>query len=147
MSTRSAIVRKTGDSTFSGRFVHFDGYPSGVGRDLWRLYHGPFARNMERMLAAVIDGRQGPWLALDTHSGIGGHGIQDGSAPAVTERNAGEWGCCYVYQFDAAPDGGARMSVLLRSPQDDGSVPYPLLAEIALDGPEADWTELDGRDA
>lgn len=58
MSTRAVIARADGD-TWAGRYQHSDGYPTGLGRDLWRVWHE--YRNTDRMLHDIIDEHPTGW--------------------------------------------------------------------------------------
>src|SRR5882724_1099819 len=56
MSTRS-IIAKVGEhkGQFAGRYVHADGYPTGMGATLWSLLHGHFQNDLSKMLKYLID--------------------------------------------------------------------------------------------
>lgn len=66
MSTRSAIARLTGREplAFEGRYHHWDGYPTGLGRALWTLYHGHFQRDLSAMLEVLIDRHPAGWSTI-----------------------------------------------------------------------------------
>jgi hypothetical protein len=56
MSTRSLIARVgVHEGQFRGRYVHADGYPTGMGSTLWTALHGHFKNNLSAMLAYLID--------------------------------------------------------------------------------------------
>lgn len=56
MSTRSVIARiGEHEQTFAGRYVHADGMPTSMGAELWKLYHGFFKRDLNKMLTYLID--------------------------------------------------------------------------------------------
>lgn len=63
MGTRSVIARGTALDNWRGRYCHWDGYPSGVGRDLFQLYQGHFQRDATAMLKALLDDHQG-WSTI-----------------------------------------------------------------------------------
>ena len=65
MSTRSCIARSTGEGTFKGVYHHWDGYPTALGATLWKLHHGFFGRDMERMLAFLIDEHPAGWSTIN----------------------------------------------------------------------------------
>jgi hypothetical protein len=47
MSTRAVIARQTDPDDpgcWEGRYHHWDGYPSGLGRALWHAYHSIFIK-------------------------------------------------------------------------------------------------------
>lgn len=60
MSTRSVIAEPYGDG-FRGRYHHFDGYPSGVGHELWDLYHGHFAGDVDEMVCYLVTDEPQGW--------------------------------------------------------------------------------------
>jgi hypothetical protein len=64
MSTRGIIARSTGEGTFSGRYHHWDSYPSGgLGAALIELYRGYFKRDPIRMLEVLLDEHTG-WSTI-----------------------------------------------------------------------------------
>jgi len=65
VSTHSIIARTEGDR-FRGVYCHADGSPGGVGKALWRLYHGHFARDLARMMRTLVDVHVG-WSAIVDH--------------------------------------------------------------------------------
>ena len=66
MSTRSAIARLTSRDplAFEGRYHHWDGYPSGLGRTLWHLYHTHFGRDLSAMLTVLLDRHPAGWSTI-----------------------------------------------------------------------------------
>jgi len=64
MSTRACIARSTGPDTFTGRYQHWDGYPSGLGRTLYELRRDVFAGDTAAMLATLIDNHPGGWSSI-----------------------------------------------------------------------------------
>jgi len=67
MSTRSVIARiGEHEGQFRGRYVHADGYPTGMGPTLWTALHGHFKNDLSAMLVHLIDARhaQAGWSAL-----------------------------------------------------------------------------------
>lgn len=64
MSTRGAIARPTPDGGWQGRYHHFDAYPTGLGRELFGLYHHTFDRDHEQMTRALIDEHPAGWSTL-----------------------------------------------------------------------------------
>lgn len=63
MSTRSIIARAVGDG-FRGRYHHWDGYPTGLGKALWGLHRGHFEGDLARMLRALIDDHPAGWSTI-----------------------------------------------------------------------------------
>ena len=55
MSTRGCIARVTPKGGFSGRYHHYDGYPTGLGKALWHLCHGHFKGDHMAMLRLLIN--------------------------------------------------------------------------------------------
>lgn len=58
MSTRSAIARSHGDG-WKGRYKHSDGYPTGTGPELIRMYHDVFGADLDAMCAVLLDEHYG----------------------------------------------------------------------------------------
>lgn len=63
MSTRSAIARPAGDG-WEGRYHHWDGYPTGLGSELWSLFHGRFEGDVEAMRRVLIDEHPAGWSTI-----------------------------------------------------------------------------------
>lgn len=63
MSTHSTIARPDGDS-WIGSYHHWDGYPSGVGATLWKLYHEHFKGDIETMRRVLVDEHKG-WSTIN----------------------------------------------------------------------------------
>jgi len=63
MSTNGIIARSTGESTFAGRYHHWDSYPSGLGVALVEAYRGYFKRDLDRMLQFLLDEHTG-WSTI-----------------------------------------------------------------------------------
>ncbi len=63
MGTRGCIARRTEDG-FTGVYHHFDSYPSGLGKALWRAFHGHFNGDLERMEKELIDDHPAGWSTV-----------------------------------------------------------------------------------
>lgn len=75
MATRGAIARLTNvlPLQWKGRYHHWDSYPDGLGRELWKLYHGHFERDLDRMLKELLDEHPAGWSnlsSLDLEKGL-----------------------------------------------------------------------------
>lgn len=66
MSTRSIVAKPDGDA-WKGRYVHSDGYPSGVGACLFTAYHEAFGGDLAAMTAKLVDSEHVGWSALCGH--------------------------------------------------------------------------------
>jgi hypothetical protein len=122
MSTRGAIARLNAlqPLAFSGRYVHWDCYPTGLGAELWQAYHGHFQNNAQAMLKTLLDDHPAGWSSLcgadfsqlapamgdKKVSAASGdapicycHGERQEDAHEITERNASGSGCEWVYVF------------------------------------------------
>jgi hypothetical protein len=148
------VARVKGDG-FEGRYVHFDGYPAGVGAELWRLLHGPrFHDDVAALTAYLIDEHQSGWSSVGEECYCHGRGSQKGARGhewLVTSQNASGSGCEYAYAFNEQ----TRMLFVLSSYCRDGSkmigmfgmgdedAVWRVLASVDLDGPEPDWGAMD----
>lgn len=63
MGTRSIVAEPHGDG-FRGRYVHWDGYPSGVGASLFEAYRTRFEGDHEAMTLYLIDEEPVGWSVL-----------------------------------------------------------------------------------
>lgn len=118
MGTRSVVAVPTGDYTWKGRYVHWDGYPGGVGQDLVEI----IARDgVEKAIKTLTEEHYG-WSQLDSditadhEDGLGpersdtvpGYGVaykNDTEQPDewITDTDLGKSWCEYVYVL--MPDG------------------------------------------
>ena len=124
MGTRGAIARLT-DKGFEGRYHHWDSYPSGLGETLFQLYNGHFKKDLKVMLKTLIDDHPAGWstickdwaqqpgfLEYDNRKKLPEndpklnrpecycHGDRKEKAWLVTQDNASDSGCEWVYAFD-----------------------------------------------
>ena len=63
MSTRSVIARPTA-AGFQGRYIHWDGYPSGVGQQIYGLFQGHFGMDFGRLQQVLLDEHPAGWSSL-----------------------------------------------------------------------------------
>lgn len=104
MSTHSIIgvYDNSEHTTWHGVYVHFDGYPDGVGRGLWRLYHTDYAQNLDEMLTEIVENVPQGWSSMAdmTRADIQAKkdAFIDDPTGRLTQDNAslGEW----LYLFD-----------------------------------------------
>ena len=166
MGTRAAIARRTGESTFTGRYHHWDGYPEALGASLFkaRQHFG----NTDAMLKYLIDDHPAGWSTIndadftkpagyeeDGFRTSGPHcychgGLSE-SEQIVTESNASDCGCVYAYVFD-----GNTMLVLASVWKKDGhkmiglfgcggeakDIAWKTLATVDLTGKEPNWEAM-----
>lgn len=130
MSTRAVIARKTaggpGNVTgFEGVYHHWDGYPSGLGATLYKLWRGHFKRKTPKMLAYLIDQHPAGWSTICGRNfkqapGKDGegpecycHGSRHEEGNTITHLNASGCGCEYAYVFEGGQHDGCPV-ILLR---------------------------------
>jgi len=131
MATRGAIARLTNvlPLQWSGRYHHWDSYPDGLGRELWKLYQGHFGRDLDRMLRDLLDEHPAGWsnlssfgASLDLERGLANalttgdpvdtpgasgpncycHGERQEEAWEVNQGNASGSGVEWVYVFTSS---------------------------------------------
>lgn len=157
MSTRSVIARFDREAGFRGRFHRRDGYPSGVGRQLWLLYHGVFAGDLDRMQRVLLDEHPAGWYSIirDWSEPVGYRNDGRGEGPQCfchgdlrsegREFSAGtaiHANCEYAYVLHDRPYH--RLEVLVRVDVEKGSY-WQLLTQVAFTDPEPDWVDLNLR--
>lgn len=79
MGTRSVIAEPHGDG-FRGRYHHWDGYPSGVGAELWRLQREHFA-DLDAMRQYLVTDEPQGWSTICGADFDQPKGWDDDSAP------------------------------------------------------------------
>jgi hypothetical protein len=154
MSTRGALVRATGDNTFKGVYHHWDSYPKGLGKTLWGLYHGHFNKDLGKMLGVLIDEHLAGWSTINEcdfnlKPGYIEHPEPDSKKPqrplcychgdrreraqVITEKNAEQSWCEFVYAF-----GDSHM-IIYKIEYQKG---LAQIANVDLNGKEPDWAKL-----
>ena len=132
MSTRSCIARGTVDS-FTGVYHHWDGYPSGLGAEIWKLFHKKYKGNEAKMLKALIDDHPAGWSSLFKGACFCHGECNEGPNP-ITEKNASACGGEYAYVFPG--DGTMR---ILSSYYKDGA---KMIGAFGFGEPTAVWKEI-----
>lgn len=127
MSTRSMVARKTENNGFIGRYIHWDGYISGVGLSImYAVEHFGF----EKAVSVLLDEHPAGWSGIagcdwslpvgnisidrkitggdhvDTTSNdrgaeCGCHGDHPSDENLALDHNS-DWGCEFAYVFDEA---------------------------------------------
>lgn len=151
MTTHAIIARQKGDG-FVGRYHHYDGYPTWLGRALWQSYQQRFGRDLDAMLAFLLDTHRSGWSQIadpdadptnvhnqDACYCHGGGHLDKRSEPELTATEKVDLDQAWVYVF--APN---VLSVLRCIGLDEEGHPrYSLSATVALDGPEPDWQRIE----
>jgi len=173
MSTRAAIVRTTGESTFEGAYHHWDGYPEALGKTLFELHRGHFRGDLAAMVKFLIDDHPAGWSTINEADftlvpGFREHGYRDSphgpkcychgdraeTANTVTQDNAANIGCEYVYMFDAKAgtmtvlssyyETGTKMIGAFGCGDPDAL--WKPIAVVDLAGDEPDWENIEGEE-
>ena len=172
MSTRGAIGRITSKEgepiTFSCRYHHWDSNPESLGQTLFKLFKGHFKRDINAMLKMLIDDHPAGWSTINDadfalpagYKNIGKddskppqcycHGDRHEKKTYVTEKDASDIGCEYVYAFTK---DGKKMIILSSYCKNgdkmigafgcgDPNAIWKPIAEIDLDGKEPDWEKI-----
>lgn len=171
MGTRGAIVRKNGNG-FEGRYHHWDSYPDALGKTLFDLYNGHFKKDLNAMLKYLIDDHPGGWSSINRADFRASPGFSEGgfksSGPEcychggrsegewlVTNKNASDSGCEFVYMFESDkttmtvlssycdPNGkcaGEKMIGFFGC--GDPKAIWKPIAVVNLDDPEPDWESI-----
>lgn len=117
MGTRAVIARRTGKDTFAGRYHHWDGYPSGLGAQLFEVCREHFNGDLKAMMAYLIDDHPAGWSTINDRDftqppGFAENGFKSGGPACychggrsegenlITELNASDCGCEWAYVFD-----------------------------------------------
>jgi len=61
VSTRAIIGEKDAIHVWTGRFHHWDGYPHGLGKALYRFYNGYFEKDMRAMKQVLLKDHPAGW--------------------------------------------------------------------------------------
>lgn len=163
MSTRAVIGvyedRQAGK--WRGTYHHFDGYPSGLGQTLWKLYHELYEGLLPAMLEMLIDAHPQGWSSIIDC---------DWTLKPTWLDNRGEWynagkkcpATSYKYRpgedhepwrFDQTSDGGQEwayvfdledytMTIFERVGSWE-DVTYRRIETLPLAGSEPDWKSFE----
>lgn len=133
MSTRGVIARATGESTFAGRYHHWDSYPTGLGSELIRLFLQ--LGDLSKMLAVLIDQHPAGWSTI-VHKdfrhkpGYGGsekrpqcycHGERHDEEWGVTEKD--DVGAEWAYVFEDTEDKKSMHVLRMMARRDGQEIP------------------------
>jgi hypothetical protein len=171
MSTRGGIVRlismEDGKIQFKGRYHHWDSYPTGLGKSLFRLYNEHFNKNLHLMLKVLIDDHPAGWSTLvgaDFKLPIGYkesekwdkdwykkpypaqcycHGGRHEEAWELDQDNASGGGVEWVYAF--SPASGDHIMTVLASfcdPDDPKFAGKKMIGYFGMGDPKAIWTVI-----
>jgi hypothetical protein len=152
MATRGMIAFGTSETSFEGRYHHWDSYPSGLGKTLYDLYNGHFQRDLDAMKRVLFDEHPGGWSTINDKdwSLEPGFGHGDGDRPQCYchgDRDEGpyepytpstfeeEWG------YIVTPD---RQMLIIR-PSQSKPLTQRLVGVVVLDGPEPDWDNIENN--
>lgn len=165
MSTRSVVAFKTPDGRFIGRYCHFDGYPSGVGKTLFDAYRAHFGRDLAKLRKFLIDDHPAGWSSLTGADFSKRPGYTDPVKRINRRANTPERAQCYCHgdrhegRSDWTPDmlertpvpfvylfDPVRATLEIREAEYEPFNRYETRAVLWLDGPEPDWQSLDNGD-
>jgi len=143
MSTNGIIARETEKGCFSGRYHHWDSYPSELGKMLYKLYHGHFNRDMEAMQKFLIDDHPAGWSTIcRTDFSLDAGFNNEGGAPQCychgqRSEDAQEW----TEEYDLT-------SLWVYILYDNGVISIrhnSFSTMIDLDASEPDWKYIESR--
>lgn len=93
MGTRSVVAVATGDQSWRGRYIHWDGYPEGVGTVL----HGIIKRDGRDLAVKTLTEDHRGWSSLTAEPAPDNSGLGD-------ERSVAVPGYGVAYSDDEQPD-------------------------------------------
>lgn len=95
MGTRAIIGRVNDDGTdgWKGRYHHWDGYPTGLGRRLWELWLIHFKGDTAAMMKFLIDDHPAGWSTIlvgdfNQPAGFHEYGVQHEGEPPTSDFDA-----------------------------------------------------------
>jgi len=141
MSTRSIIARQL-ENGFEGVYHHWDGYPSGLGATLYKMYHS-LGANLENLLEDVIDKHPSGWVTLNETPECFCH-RSDPDHDTRMANNIESYGANYAYTFEKDIHKETDlMHIYLR--KYDSSERWTHIASVDLTNSAPNWNELDDR--
>jgi hypothetical protein len=160
MSTRSVVAKPYG-AGFRGRYIHWDGYPTGVGAELFRIYREVFKCDLKAMLKTLIvdhpagwssifgDWSKGPGFVESLSSDAGHapscycHGDRHEKGNTVTDKNASDVGCEWAYVLFTGKDHHDHMSIRSSFCDPDGKFAgEKMIGAFGCGDPKAVWREI-----
>ena len=158
-------------TVIKGRYHHWDGYPSGLGKALWDVYHDHFNRDIDGMLKLLLEDHPAGWSTIvnkdfSLEPGFDGdhtkpshpecycHGDRNEGPHELTHEDASGCGVEWAYVFDRQ----RRQMKVTRPIDDDGEPGYGIagygpeglkfhvvaVVDLDADGSEPDWEKLNG---
>jgi hypothetical protein len=139
---------------FAGRYHHFDGYPTGLGK---RLYEVVGQLGVKRALELLVDEHPVGWSSIDgcditAEPGYGGKYDDTSHGPRCychgERHEEGDW-----LLTDQGDDGGAewayaiseRAAVMTVYKWRYGPERWQLVEVVRLDDPEPDWEAIEQK--
>ena len=156
MGTRCVIAETHGKS-WRGRYHHWDGYPTAVGKTLWDLYHGHFKKDLKAMLKVLLEDHPAGWSSInaDWNKPIGypppktSLGSEEKNGPACyCHGDRTEEGTSYITQGE---DAGQEWLYVIDAKKKTLTVHKcgygkKELGTFRLSGKEPDWKKLEKLD-
>ena len=163
MSTRSVIGVYTNreQGEWRGTYHHFDGYPTGLGKSLWKLYHEFYEGLLPAMLEMLIDAHPQGWSSI-VDADWNKRPTWDDNPGEYTKRGEKWPPMSYRYRpgeedsawyFDQTTEGGQEWAyvfdiesntmTILQSIGRLGAVIYATKGTVPLDGTEPDWNSFE----
>ncbi len=153
MSTNSVIALPAAGGGFRGRFCHWDGYPCGVGRQLWLIVRrdgltaARLALTRDLRSWSKIDADQGsddPHYVDPRWAVVPGYGVAENQPPIPATdwllSGGDDWGTEWAYVL-----GDQELVVYRRAMRTDGKAgrQWQHRVDLPYDAPEPDWSRLD----
>lgn len=130
MSTRSILARSTGEGTFRGVYMHSDGYPTWMGKQIWTILHEHFHGDLKNFLAETLDKHSGGWSVFGERCYChNNHRRTSEPDMILTEEEVEESTCEWLWAFDEDQN---KLFVRDLNNKED-------VAVIDLAGPEPSW--------
>lgn len=139
MGTRSVIGYPT-ETGFEGYYVHFDGYPSGVGAEVFALFNKLGESGFKTFLELYPEGfssfPESPYT------------VEPNEIELINQTSAVEAGCEYAYVlkghllhiYSAYSEGGRKMIGMFG--QGDRNAHWNLVSIVDMTKPAPDWETL-----
>ena len=149
MSTRSCIAYKTGEKSWSGVYCHFDGYPGGVGKNIWNkvkeMNHGGKTNEhiLKNFISDFIKDHSAGWSSFPDNCYCHNKQWEDRVNPDMTITDITTDAVFHEWVYVMSPPSESMEILCSFLSKDDNKYHHVLVKTVEFDKEEPDWGEIE----